>query len=162
MQYRIEVRYRDDVPDAEGHGIVGDVADLGITSVDDVRTAQVYWVIGDIGNTEIEQLCSELLTDTVTQIFHYAAVEEDTTSASESKENLRSSWIVDVRYRPGVTDTVGDSVLKGIRDMGIEGVQEAHTGQQYMVQGRELAKTDVEVLSRRLLANELIQTISVG
>ncbi len=161
MRYRIEVRYQDEIPDALGRGLVEDTRDLGISRVEDMRTAQVYWVTGDIDDSAIERLCSELLADAVTQVYHYGAEESNAVVPSTAGSNQRNGWTVEVRYKPGVTDTVGDSVMKGIQDMGIEGVQEVHTGYQYDIYGTGLTITDIEAISRRLLANELIQTISI-
>ena len=158
MQWKIEIRYREDIPDAIGKGLVGDVQDLGITGVEDIRTTQVYWVTGEAEAAVIERLCSELLADAVTQVYRYYPLESE---KSAPATNGGGEWIVEVRYKPGVTDTVGDSVMKGIRDMGISGIQEVHTGHQYILRGSDLSRSEVEQISKRLLANELIQNIRI-
>ena len=69
-------------------------------------------------------------------------------------------WIVEVRFKPGVTDAVGESVIKGINDLGISGISAAQTGQEYRICGR-LHRRTIEIISRSLLANEVIQTFTI-
>lgn len=160
MLYRIEVYYREDIPDAEGQGIVGDAADLGISGIEDVRTARLYWITGDLDTASLDRICSELLADAVTQLYSWEAVESHE-GPPEASGCEKPEWTVDVRYRPGVTDAVGDSVMKGIRDMGIEGAEEVHTGHRYTIRGAHPTRSEMELLSKRLLANELVQEIEV-
>ena len=65
-------------------------------------------------------------------------------------------WEVEVWYKPGVTDAVGDSVKKGVSDMGMSGVEEVKTGQVYILKGK-LSKKDVERICSGLLANGVVQ-----
>ena len=45
-------------------------------------------------------------------------------------------WEVEVWYKAGVTDAVGDSVMKGIKDLGVGGVTSVKTGQVYIIEGK--------------------------
>jgi len=73
---------------------------------------------------------------------------------------LANTWAIEIRFKTGVTDAVGDSVLKGIRDANIMGVQAAQTGEKYWIQGN-LDRAKLEIISQRLLANEVIQTFEI-
>ena len=62
-----------------------------------------------------------------------------------------------MQFKPGVTDAVGDSTVKGITDLGIAGVTAVRTGHKYWFTGTLNAET-LETIAQRLLMNEVIQT----
>ena len=157
MKWKIEVHYKPGTPDAAGQGILQDIGDLGITGVESVRTAQVYWIQGHLNAREIERVCSELLADPVTQ--DYKVFGESEASAKTEFSHSRI-WTIEVQFKPGVTDTVGDSVIKGIHDLNISGIQSVQTGQKYWVHGN-LNHSELEMIAQRLLANGVIQTFDI-
>ncbi|MFH1824814.1 MAG: phosphoribosylformylglycinamidine synthase subunit PurS [Candidatus Firestonebacteria bacterium] len=65
-------------------------------------------------------------------------------------------WEIEVWYKTGVTDAVGDSVKKGISDLGITGVKEVKTGQVYIIKGK-ISKKEIEKICSGLLANSIVQ-----
>jgi len=157
LKWKIEVSYKPEMPDAAGHGLLQDIADLGITGVESVRTAQIYWIDGDIDAPAIERICCELLADAVTQQYVYG----ESGSPAQTEEIAGANvWAIEIRFKPGVTDAVGDSVVKGIRDMGISGVHTAQTGQKYLIHGN-LHLPTLQTIAQRLLANEVIQAFEI-
>ena len=155
MKWKIEVSYKPETPDAIGQGILQDVADLGLAGVESVHTVQVYWIEGEISSHAIERICMELLADPVTQNYVYSHSDNRTLIQGDD-----SVWTVEVRLKPGVTDAVGDSVLKGLRDMGIPDVQAAQTGQKYRLNGC-LNQAKLEMIAQQLLANDVIQIFEI-
>ena len=148
MQWKIEVGYRPTATDAMGEGIKKDIEDLGISGVDSVKTMDMYIIDGDFSESDVKSICENLLTDRITQVYAYkgSLVNKDDTGA----------WVAEVTYKHGVTDPVGDSTVKGIKDLGISGVGTARTGKKYIVKG-SLSEEDIESICRRLLANDVIQ-----
>ena len=149
MEWKVEVSLKPNINDAVGSGITQDIKDLGITDVDQVRTAQLYWLNGDITEKELETICVALLTDSITQHYAYSS------SGNGLGTPINDAWVVEVNFKPGVTDAVGDSVMKGIRDLGISGVGSVRTGQKYVITGN-LTEEQIKTIVRRLLANEVI------
>lgn len=149
MRWRIEVGYKPEVFDAVGHLTKQDIADLGITGVEEVQTGQIYWIEGELSEGDIRRICEELLADPVTQEYEFYP-------ADSPPKLLPGAWIVEVRYKPGVTDAVGDSVVKGARDMGINSIHRAQTGRKYVIRGK-LSRDEVETICRRLLYNDVIE-----
>ena len=145
---KIEVYYKPEVPDTVGDGILEDIADLGISGVNAVRTATVYWIEGTLNTQTIDRIGSELLADPITQT--YTCVNQD---------NGSKDWTLEVQFKPGVTDAVGDSTVKGIQDLGITGVMTVRTGHKYWLTG-DLNAEVVETIAQRLLMNDVIQTFS--
>ena len=70
------------------------------------------------------------------------------------KKNL---WAIEVSYKSGVTDAVGDSVRKGINDLGIKKILKVSTVQKYIIEGI-LTEKEIERICKDLLANSVIQT----
>ena len=146
--WKVEVFYKPEVPDTIGNGIVEDISDLGLTSVTSVRTATVYWIEGDLNAQSIQRIATELLADPITQDYTYE---------SDSLQN--QDWTIEVQFKPGVTDAVGDSTVKGINDIGITGVDTVRTGNKYWLSGNLNPET-IETISKQLLMNDVIQTYS--
>ena len=96
-----------------------------------------------------------LLADPVTQ--NYAYSHSDNRTPRQSDDPV---WTIEVRLKQGVTDAVGDSVLKGLHDMGVPDVQTAQTGQKYRIHGY-LNQAKLEVIAQQLLANDVIQIFEI-
>ena len=146
--WKVAVYYKPEVPDTVAQGILEDITDLGIHGVDSVRTATVYWIEGALDAETIDRIGIELLADPITQSYAFGT-ENDTDT----------DWTLEVQFKPGVTDAVGDSTVKGITDLGIAGVTTVRTGNKYWFTGN-LNVEVVETIAQRLLMNEVIQTFS--
>ena len=146
--HRIEVRLKHDFPDAEGLGLVRDIHDLGITTVSDIRVVDIYWLDADLTSAELELICRSLLADLVTQEYQYD----------------QDSWggdgyhIVEVAYNAGVADPVEATIMKAVRDLGIEKVKAVRTAKRYLIEG-QLDEHQLEVICNRLLVNPIIQHV---
>lgn len=146
--WKVEVFYKPDVPDTIGLGILQDILDLGINGVESVRTAAIYWIEGSLDEISIHRIGNELLADPITQQYSI-----DQIQISEKQ------WTIEVQYKPGVTDAVGDSTVKGINDLGISKVSRVRTGKKFCITG-ELNLNKIENISKRLLLNDVIQSYS--
>ncbi len=68
-------------------------------------------------------------------------------------------WLVEVGFRPGVTDNVGRTAreaISAISNIKFKDNEAVYTSKQYLITGN-LEKTQVETIAGGLLANELIQ-----
>ena len=77
----------------------------------------------------------------------------------EPENDTEIDWTLEVQFKPGVTDAVGDSTVKGIKDLGIAGVTTVRTGHKYWFTGALNAEV-LKTIAQRLLMNEVIQTFS--
>ena len=155
MGWKIEVTYKPNIDDNIGRILRQDIMDLGIPNVDEVRTAQIYYLEGDIDSDIVYQVASKLLADPITQNFE---CNDDVASVdlNASKNNLA----IEVQFKLGVTDAVGQSVEKGISDLGILGVKSVQTGRKYWVKG-DVNHAQAKTIARHLLSNEVIETFDV-
>ncbi|MFQ6104464.1 MAG: phosphoribosylformylglycinamidine synthase subunit PurS [Candidatus Glassbacteria bacterium] len=146
--HRIEVALKDGVVDSMGREVRrAIVEDLSI-EVDSVRTVKVFTIEADLNTGELERLGEGLFTDPIVERFTI-----DEPIASDF------SWLIEVGFRPGVTDNVGKTSLEGMRDMFGRPFNEGegvYTSRQYLIQGN-LGRDEVKRIATDLLANELIE-----
>jgi len=154
MEYLIKVRYKPGFFDALGNTVQRDIKDLGISGVKKVKTAQLYYVEGEITYKELRLLCKELLADTITQQY------EITSSRTSFKTNNKQTFIVQVWYKKGVTDAVADTVKKGAMDLGIQKIDKVKTGYEYIILGN-ISRAEIERICRGLLANKVVQEYKI-
>src|SRR3989338_2038734 len=148
MLYRIEIKDKPGIFDAVGSAIEKDIRDLGITSVRSVHFTQVYNIEGDISAEDIKTISEEFLVDKISQAYNLQL----------TTYNLKDFHVIEVAYNPGVMDPAQDSVLKGIKDLGIEGATSVKTAKKYLIKGR-LTQGQLKTISEKLLYNKLIQHI---
>ena len=153
MIWRVEIKEKDGVYDAFGESVVKDISDLGIKSVKKVHVVHVYMINGDIQENEIKVICQELLADRVTQDYSYCPATEHT-----KVSNLKNSQVVEIAYNPGVMDPVEESTIKGIKDLGVDGIVSVATAKQYILEGN-ISPKNLNLIAGKVLSNKLIQHV---
>jgi len=152
MPWKVEVRYRQGIYDAEAHSKAGEMREAGV-KVERVEIIWVYRLDGKMGPDEAGRIARELLADPVTQEYR---VGKDAPELWETPEGALS---VEVAYNPGVMDPAEGSIKKAIGDMGIC-VDTVRTAKRYILWGA--SEEDLDLLADGVLANPLIQHLVVG
>ncbi len=147
MTVKIEVATKSYLPDAASAGLQQDIEDLGIGKVEQVKIVQVYRLQGELLEEEALRICRELLADSITQDYSYDG------PLIATAEN---AYTLEVAYNPGVMDPVEATVIKAVRDLGIEGVESVKTARKYVVWGK-LTADELQTICDRLLVNRTIQ-----
>jgi phosphoribosylformylglycinamidine synthase len=146
--HRIEVGFKKGVTDAAGESVRGRIlGHLGIR-VESVNTVDVYTIDGEIDSKKADFLRKTLFSDPV--------IQESTLNAPLERD---FSWMIEVGYRPGVTDNVGRTSVEGIRDVlgaRLSGEPSVYTSRKYLICG-DILRDDADKIASGLLANELIQ-----
>jgi phosphoribosylformylglycinamidine synthase len=148
--HRIEVRFKEHLPDSAGQGLVKDIYDLGIKSASDVRVLDVYWLDAELKKEELERICERLLADPITQDYSYDE------NISRIEEN--GLHAIEVAYNAGVADPVEETAMKAVKDLGIESVKAIKTAKRYLIKGN-LEKRELDIICNHLLVNPIIQHI---
>ena len=135
------------MPDAcaIGESIRKDIADLTNGGVKSVKFLQIYKISGKPAKNRVDFICRNILIDPVTQ---YASIRK-----SLKKDNYHA---IEVWYKKGVTDSVGESVKKAIEDIGIENIESVSTGKKYILEGA-LDKDILKEIATKLLANSVVE-----
>ncbi len=143
----IEVRLNEYLPDPRGQGVEKGIQDLGILKPVRVGVRDLYWLEGSPSDTELEKAARCLLADPITQRYALNPTPETAVPARND---------VIVTFNPGVADPVEQTVLKGLRDLGIDSVSAVRTAQHYVFLG-ELSQAELSQISSRLLINPIVQ-----
>ena len=152
MAHRIEVGFKPSVRDAWGEKIKKRIFEDLNFRVDKVKGVDVYTLDMDLSSDELRQIAEGPLVDPIIQDYTI-----DRPLASDF------DWIVEVGFRPGVTDNVGRTAREAIElvlGIGLKQEQKVYTSKQCLING-ELSFKDVEKIADGLLANELIQRFTI-
>lgn len=161
--YRFVVRFKQSDPRSAGY--LADAQALGFHNLDRLECQDLYFIEGQLSQEECRQLALELLSDPVTQEAEYSIL--DIRDSNARRSNIESS-IIEVAYRPGVTDPVAHEIARAAHELGFTGVQRAATGLRFLLAwetekpGNSLSGSPVERLAKQLLANNVIQHWTLG
>jgi len=152
MTHRIEIGFREGIRDALGEKIRKRIIDhLGI-QINTVNTIEVYTVEGNISPRDLEAAARGPLSDPIIQEY-----------AVNRGVARNFDWMIEVGFRPGVTDNVGKTAAEAIALLTGIPVR-VYTSRQYAITGIRdrsalslLTRGDAERIASELLANELIQ-----
>jgi phosphoribosylformylglycinamidine synthase len=152
MLNRIEIGFKDGVRDAHGEKIKERIIGHLRIEVDSVRTFEIYTIDGDLEPEELEQSARGPLSDPVVQRYTInvpAAAGFD--------------WLIEVGFRPGVTDNVGKTAGEAVAVLTGKKVR-VYTSRQYAIRGgyiSPLSRSDAARIASELLANDLIQRFDI-
>jgi phosphoribosylformylglycinamidine (FGAM) synthase PurS component len=152
--YLIEVANKRGVKDTLAAEITEELKNLGAKLRGGIATSKLYRLIGELTAEQRARIGSELLSDAVTEEAHDGGWKPKETVGNR-KSSTAKNVIVDVWYKQGVTDAVGESVLKGLRDMDLNKIEDVRTGIRYRFVGLKDRKV-AEKLALQLLLNPLI------
>ncbi len=148
MPCRIVVGLKEGVRDARGERVKSEISQhLGV-DLDKVQTLDVYTLDAELSADEIEAAAKGPLSDPVIQEF-----------AVDRPLAQNFDVLIEVGFRPGVTDNVGRTAREAIQYQTgrpfAEG-EAVYTSVQYLLSGA-IDKTQAEQLTSGFLANGLIQ-----
>ncbi len=153
MVNRIEVGFRKGVRDALGEKVRRRIIENLHMDVEDVRTVDVYTIEGDLRKRELTAAARGPLSDPIIQRH---AVNRGLADGFD--------WLIEVGFRPGVTDNVGKTARESIelvlgdrRDGRSIGV---YTSRQYIIRGG-IGREEAERIASGLLANDLIERYDI-
>jgi len=151
--FRIEVSSKSSFKDVIGAKTKRKIQQHLNIYLDEVYFIKVYLVEGNFSEEIVKTFAESALCDPVIQIYSI----NDPISL---KLNLSFDWILEIGYRPGVTDNEGKTaeealsyILERPLDPDKEGV---YFARQFLIKGN-IKKEVVEKIAKELLANELIE-----
>jgi phosphoribosylformylglycinamidine synthase len=104
----------------------------------------------------VKRLAEELLHDPVVQRLAWCPLSEADLAVEPFAPAHPDTHLLEIAYRPGVTDNEAESVLEGARRLGVTSLEQAHTLRRYL-----LAPEVDPAVAVRDLSNDLIQTTLV-
>ena len=143
----VEVSAKAGNPDPAGQALLGQINALGVSGVSDARVNALYELRGKLSAAQAADIARQLLSDPVTQDYRVDRTPSPSTTGPH--------WRLEVWLKPAVTDPVGESVKKGIKDLGLPEPLGARAGTAYLLYGR-LQKNGAEKILEKLLANPVV------
>ncbi|MBI3507645.1 MAG: phosphoribosylformylglycinamidine synthase subunit PurS [Proteobacteria bacterium] len=151
--YRIEVALKHGFQDPAGASVLAQLPLLGVSTVNEVSVGHLYEIASAMSLAQAHQAAQGLLADPITQDF-FVNNERRTNGASGPH------WRIEVWLKASVSDPVGDSVRKALRDMGLPAAERVRCGTVYRLKGR-LSQAQADKVAVRLLANPVVHQFSV-
>lgn len=159
--YRIEVWLKPHIVDGRAEGLLADIASLGYT-IESVAVAELYFLQGHLSSDDVEQLCRHLLCDPVSQDYRWVCLPQaDLPESNRPYAAQRDTTTVEVTLHPGVTDSVAESIVRGVNTIGIRGLVQAAAGNRFTLQGK-ISPPQAQHIARGLLCNTVIQHFTLG
>ncbi len=153
MANRIEVGFKKEIRDALGEKIKKRIIENFSLPVRKVQTIEIYTMTGDLTEKELRKIAAGPLSDPVIQKF---SINKPLAGGFD--------WLIEVGFRPGVTDNVGKTAREaielllgtkaGTRDIAV------YTSRQYLISGK-INAGKAETIASGLLANDLIERYQI-
>ncbi|WP_028573780.1 phosphoribosylformylglycinamidine synthase subunit PurS [Desulfonatronovibrio hydrogenovorans] len=150
MLVKLELDLLPRVEDVQGKRTADKIRNQLNIPVDSVRTIACYTISGITGMQQQEVLEKEVLFDPVLHRPSYTPQAAD------------FDWIIEVGFRPGVTDNQGRTATQTLRMVlgSSDNKIRVYTSRQFLIKGR-LSRDQVTHIARDLLANELIERFEI-
>jgi phosphoribosylformylglycinamidine synthase II len=152
MADRIEIGFKEDIRDAHGEKIKKRIVEHLHITVASVKTVEVHTIEGNLTAGELAMAAAGPLSDPIIQNFSINSGLAD-----------RFDWLIEVGYRPGVTDNVGKTAKEAIGlllENPSERLRGVYTSRQYVIEG-SISREDAERIASSLLANDLIERYTI-
>jgi len=154
MLWEVEIRPGANRADREGVRVAAEAKAVGANSVRDVASGHAFLIEGDLQRTALERVAREFLVDGVVESFTLRPL------SAGAEPHGNGHLLLNVLFKPGVTDNVGASAASALRDRGFD-VQNVATCRKYWINGDANA-ADVERLIGKVLANDAIERVVRG
>ncbi len=149
MADRIEVGFKKGIRDALGEKIKRRISDNFSLPVEKVSTVEVYTIEGGLTKAQLKEAAAGPLSDPVIQNY-----------TVNKPLSIDFDWLIEVGFRPGVTDNVGKTAREAIelllRESSGARKISVYTSRQYLLRGK-ISRTDTAMIASGLLANDLIE-----
>ncbi|HUJ70464.1 MAG TPA: AIR synthase-related protein [Syntrophorhabdales bacterium] len=146
MAKRLEVAYKDGVRDVPGEKLKSRLkAEIGKDVF--VHVVDVYTVDAALSDPVVERLKEDVFVDPVLQKGY-----------ADRPVLFDADWVIEVGFKPGVTDNVGRTareVIEAVSDHPFGEDEAVYTSRMYFMQG-PLTKEEIKRITEGILANTLI------
>ncbi len=123
--------------------------------VEAVRTLKVFTVEADINDAQLKEAAHGPYCDPVTQDWSLSNL--------ALEEKIAFDWLIEVGFRPGVTDNEGRTAAQALGYLlgrKLNSHEAVYTSTQYLIKG-SLSQEEASTIASKLLANELIERFTV-
>lgn len=156
MLWEIEIHPSRNEPDREGHRVLAECRALGLASVTAVRAARSFLLQGDLPQADVDRLAKTFLADPVVETANASRVG----GACQPLSKREPEGLLNVLFKPGVTDNVASSTREALAGMGLA-VEAVATCRKYWLNA-DASPADSKLAASKLLANDAIEHVVWG
>ncbi len=166
MLWEVEIRPADNENDREGTRVAHEARALGGATIHEVRSAKSFLLQGkSLNEADVRRAAATLLSDPVVETFRVSRISPDSQSGTDSSPIMPSAPasknpLLNVLFKPGVTDNVALSTQKALVDLGFP-VDAVATSRKYWFNPNALPR-ELDRLAKRVLANDAIERVIAG
>ena len=159
MLWEIEIHPAAHLTDREAERVRSQCQALGAATIREVRSARSFLIEGQISPEQIEKIASGFLVDTVVET-HKLVNQSVPANRTPNSELRTQNSLLNVLYKPGVTDNVADSIRYALVDLGYT-LSAVRTCQKYWFND-DADQADLARVAGKVLANDAIQQVVWG
>ncbi|MDR0676011.1 MAG: phosphoribosylformylglycinamidine synthase subunit PurS [Elusimicrobiota bacterium] len=146
----IQISYKKEEFDVLARSKICDIKTAGYDVNFDFRVEHLYSLDGNLEIRDLNIIAKELLVDPIIQNYKI-------NTSFKSKEYI-NFYIADVWLKKGVTDSVGETIEKSIKSLGINKEIKVKTGIRYLIEKKKDIKEIREIIEK-LFVNSIINEL---
>ncbi|QDT90716.1 phosphoribosylformylglycinamidine synthase subunit PurL [Gimesia algae] len=154
MLCEVEIKPAQNQIDREGARILKECQVLGANSIRTIQTAHSFLLEGDLNQAGIDKIARTLLADPIVETFEIRIL------SGVTAESTGSEPLLNVMFKPGVTDNTANSAREAICDLGLA-VENVATCRKYWVNS-DAASEEIDRMAAKVLSNEAIEYVLRG
>ncbi|WP_417391399.1 phosphoribosylformylglycinamidine synthase subunit PurL [Gimesia sp.] len=154
MLCEVEIKPADNQIDREGARILKECQVLGANSIRTVQTAHSFLLEGNLDQAGIDKIARTLLADPIVETFEIRILSGATSETTDSEP------LLNVMFKPGVTDNTANSAREAICDLGLA-VENVATCRKYWVNA-DASSDEIDRMAAKVLSNEAIEYVVRG
>ena len=166
MLWEVEISPAANEIDRDAARVVHEAQALGASTVTQARSARAFLLQATaLSEADVLRAARTLLVDPVAEISRVTRVESrEPANAGDSSSGTQQSSLgtrlLNVLFKPGVTDNVALSTHKALVDLGFN-VEAVATGRKYWFDAAA-SSADLDRVAKRVLANDAIERVIAG
>jgi len=154
MLCEVEIKPAENQVDREGARILKECQVLGTHSIRTAQTAHSYLLEGDLNQGDLEKIAQSLLSDPIVETFEIRILSDNSSDSAETEQ------LLNVMFKPGVTDNVANSAREAIRDLGLS-VENVATCRKYWINS-DATSEEIDRMASKVLSNDAIEQVVRG
>jgi phosphoribosylformylglycinamidine synthase len=154
--YKILVQNKSNDP--RNGGYLKNAHALGHQHLRSIQVQDLFFTEGQLSLQDLQQLALKLLSDPVTQTASWVELPSALSTPQDD------SVMLEVAFRPGVTDPVAQQLVRAAHELNLNGVHRAATGQRFILCFDKSVDrmSSSRTIAKSLLANTVIQHWAIG
>ena len=152
MYYRIQITPRSAKNDIRGRLLLKKAKQYFNFPIKNIRTRSIYSIFSEITTDEAKRIVKEITNP----VIDHGVLGDET--------KLAFDWLASIGFKPGVTDNLARTARVAFDDIWGHSLKDAdhvYSSLEYLIKGSDLNRQHIETIANELLANPLIQTITL-